>query len=156
MSNIYTIRIAKTNQTLEIDFKTLPEATKQYVIQYGLKQCLNDAHSAFKDVAEAKGQVEAKLEALQNGSVTLRATAERVDPIVKEVNEKLINLVVQSAKIRRKDLLASLKVKGLTIRDFIMKQNGGEATIAKFTKEAEAARKKLASFDFEIDVSEIA
>jgi NACalpha-BTF3-like transcription factor len=153
----FTINIAKTNQKLDIVFAELPEASQRYIICYGLKQCLNDAHSAFKDVAEAAGQVEAKLAALQNGTVTLRATSERVDPIIKAVNDRLIELVVKQSNVKRKALLEALKAKNISIRDFILGKDGGETLIAKFTKEEEAARKKAATIGagFELDLSSL-
>lgn len=152
----YTVQIAKTQQTLNIDFATLPEASQKYIIQYGLKQCLNDSHSAFKDVEEAKGQVEAKLEALQNGTVTLRATstARIVDPVEKEVNEMLITYVVNQAKVKRKDFVNKLKADNKTIREFIISK-GGEALIDKYTKDVEKKYKSLAKMEVEIDVTDL-
>jgi hypothetical protein len=155
MTNIFNITVSKTNQQFNIDFEALPKASQDYVIQYGLKQCLNDCHSAFKDVDHAKAQVEMKVEALRSGTVSLRAIGERIDPVTKAVNDRLITLVATAAKMTRKNLIAKLKASGQSIREYVAKQNGGEAMIAKFTKEEEASRKKLAAVEFDVDLTQL-
>lgn len=38
----YNIRISKAGKSIEVDFDSLPQVSKDFIIQYGLKQKLND------------------------------------------------------------------------------------------------------------------
>ena len=91
------ITIAKTGQSIEIDFAALPANSQDFIINYGLRQILNDCHSSLtikgwegdkadfdKAVMEA---VEEKFGAIMSGDLTIRGTGEPriVDPVEKEV-----------------------------------------------------------------------
>ena len=88
MLNIF---IKKLDKTLEIDFDTLPEATKSYVINYGLKQTLNDS-IAGATKAEAEGLLAARLDALLAGTCGQRAVGGGIgelERIAKSIVKKL-------------------------------------------------------------------
>lgn len=90
MNTTYTITTRKTGATNAIDYKALPEVSQEFVIQYGLKQILNDCHSDLKQAdfetpeafKKAVDDVVAdKIANLQEGK--LRVNGERLDPIAK-------------------------------------------------------------------------
>ena len=41
----YTVVVAKTGDSFEYDWDTLPEASREFVIDYGLRQYVNDGHA---------------------------------------------------------------------------------------------------------------
>ena len=45
---IYKIAINKANEAVEVDFANLPENVQKHIIEYGIKQKLNDKHSQIK------------------------------------------------------------------------------------------------------------
>lgn len=95
----HMVQIGKIGQQVEVKgFDTLPEASQAFLIAYGLKQVLNDAHAsiqrkdfdseeAFQD--EVMGAVLAKVEALESGEVKSRGTGavRVVDPFAKLCRE---------------------------------------------------------------------
>jgi len=108
------INIAKADTTIEIDFESLPEVSKDYVINYGLTQALNDAvaplavidgkvcvnkkplddTSADKFAEIVLGRVQKKIDALIAGTVRIAGT--RVgDPIKAEAIEIAIDMTVR-------------------------------------------------------------
>ena len=71
---MFNILIKKVQETVEVDFDNLPEISKQYLIEYGLKQRLNDCHSSLtlKDGAKAEDIMQAVhdcLAGLQAGTI---------------------------------------------------------------------------------------
>lgn len=68
----YSINVNKLNESVAVDFEALPDNAKQYVIEYGLKQIVNDSHSGIKDKEEVKAVIERKLQALAEGNITIR------------------------------------------------------------------------------------
>lgn len=119
MTNIITVTIGKTGAAHEIDFAALPETSQQFIITYGLKQLLNDAHAsitpkAYKpedfdglSFAEAvNAAVEEKLNRLFEGTLAIRAgTREPSDP-----RAKIIHQLAKDA------LREALKAKGLNFK----------------------------------------
>lgn len=45
---INSIHIGKLDVAVDVDFSSLPEISKAFIIEYGLKQYLNDAHAGIK------------------------------------------------------------------------------------------------------------
>lgn len=101
------VLIGKVAQTVEVDFDSLPKVSQEYIINYGLKQVLNDCHASISLKAvdkagllmypdsEAVGRatmeaVREKLAALQSGDISIRQAGqvrEALDPIVKVSRE---------------------------------------------------------------------
>lgn len=121
MSN-QTIEIRKLNSTVEVDFHKLPETAQAFIINYGLKQVLNDAHSQVvwkrndgtmvygEDTAEAQEQyakdvmsaIDEKLEALQSGQITTRkaGTPKIVNPIEREAYRLVSVIILDAIKVQ--------------------------------------------------------
>lgn len=85
----FSIRIAKADREIQIDFSAFAPEVQAYVIRYGLTQALNDAASSVKsDETECAGKTMAlvgkKLDAMKRGE--LRAHGERAprDPVAAE------------------------------------------------------------------------
>lgn len=71
------INISKAEKSLSVDWDAMPEAAQRHIIEYGLRQKLNDAGSQFKKGEEnfadnAFGAAETVLAALMAGQVTVR------------------------------------------------------------------------------------
>ena len=82
MSKIYQIVVAKTGETLEYDWDTLPDTSKEFAIEYGLRQYVNDGHAgatvkAYPDEAErlqvAREGVAERDENLRTGNFARKA-----------------------------------------------------------------------------------
>ena len=137
-AKIMQVKIAKSDaHVLDVDFSALPEASKAYIIAYGVKQVLNDAGSAGKSPDEKLGMAQKKLDALLRGEV--RAMRESVDEMTAEarkIAEGLIRnaLRAQGRKIADVDKEAlRAKIAELANRDDIRAK----------AEEAVAARKGL-------------
>ncbi len=79
MINIY---ISKNDSNLQVDWDAMPENAKAYIIQYGLRQKLNDAGSSatVKELGEKAGEqalamAQASLAALMSGDILTRQAA---------------------------------------------------------------------------------
>jgi len=164
----YSIFIAKTGRTIEVDFDALPDVSKEYLIKYGLKQCFNDCHSSVKVGGEddwmdkANAFVDIKLEKLESGE--LRREANAFTPLEREL-EKLAYLHVKQAnpKATKKALAKLFEKEGIEdIFDLIRKKtsgNNGDKVIEDLKKQAvknleaiEKARKvKIEGLDFDLD-----
>lgn len=78
------VTIGKLNESVEIDFGALPEVSQAFIIQYGLKQLLNDALVSGETDDERRGLVHKKLDGLKSGM--LRSASTRTsDPVAREV-----------------------------------------------------------------------
>lgn len=76
------IIVSKADQTLTVDWDAMPENARQHIIEYGLRQKLNDAGSQFtkKELGEeagklALGAAENILSELMKGNVSVRQAA---------------------------------------------------------------------------------
>lgn len=55
---VYNIAINKANEIVKVDFDSLPDNVKAHIIEYGIKQKLNDKHSQVKsDEKDCAAQV---------------------------------------------------------------------------------------------------
>jgi len=77
---MFNISIASSETTIPVNWDAMPEASKRYIIAYGLKQRLNDAGASFKK--DEEGSLEKKLaaaqvvlEGLMEGNITVRQAA---------------------------------------------------------------------------------
>ena len=70
-----SVGIGKTGQSVVVKWDDLPELSKRHVLDYGIRQILNDARASAKTDDEAVSMVEKRLENLLSG--TLRASAIR-------------------------------------------------------------------------------
>lgn len=67
------VKLSKVDDTLPIEFESLPPATVQYVVAYGLTQILNDAHASVTKVTHPDAQ-------------------DRVDAAWAKINKRLMQL----------------------------------------------------------------
>lgn len=58
-----------TPKPVSIDFDALPEASRSFVIAYGLRQYLQDAQAGAENEAEAHSNVDARIAKLQSGDL---------------------------------------------------------------------------------------
>lgn len=153
------ISIGKANQTIVVDFGALPKTAQDYVIKYGLTQCLNDAHSSVtaKEVPndderaeQAMALAEGKLEALLRGEV--RAFGGRTgDPIKAEANRIAVlavrNILRANGK-KTKDYTAEQLAQA---RDNWIAKNPGVMETAK----ANVEKARNLSAASEVDLSDL-
>lgn len=100
------VLIGKTGQTVSVDFDSLPDNAKAYIVHYGFKQALNDAHSAFtigkgdctaEMIMEIVGE---KLQAIVSGELNVRSGGRIGDPVRAEAigeAEKIVKNAVRKA-----------------------------------------------------------
>lgn len=55
--------------TVQISVKDLPENARDYVVEYGIRQIMNDCHASDKTIEEAIASTKQKAEDLQNGVI---------------------------------------------------------------------------------------
>lgn len=79
----YTISLKKAETNVFVDFANMPEVSKAHILEYGLRQILNDAMASAKDKDEAESFAMKRLGNLMTG--TLRASPNReADPVKAE------------------------------------------------------------------------
>lgn len=112
-----SIHVSKANQSFDIDFAALPEASQAFVINYGLRQLLNDsvASVSTKNFPEASAEelvetavdtVTGKIQALLDGTIGIRATTER-DPlkvIMRQIANDMLSGALRAAGKKKKDI----------------------------------------------------
>lgn len=102
-----TIVIAKAGTEVQVDWDALPEASKAYVIQYGLTQCLNDAHASVKATEDgaqekAKALMEVRLEALRAGNPPSVGARAQTRPEWMKVAEDIVSQALRANGIKKK------------------------------------------------------
>lgn len=107
VSNMINIYISKSDSNLQVDWDNMPEASKAHIIQYGLRQKLNDAGSSATEKALGKDEAgkqalalaENVLEALMEGKVTVRQAA--ISQTLEEREySKLVKSLAKRAKLK--------------------------------------------------------
>jgi len=85
------ISVSKAQQSYNIAWDSLPPASRDFIINYGLRQYLNDSVAGVKpdQTIEAQKAVNARMEALRLGTVGVRATVER-NPIKAEAKREVL------------------------------------------------------------------
>jgi len=88
---MYKINIPKANTEIEIDFDALPDNSKEYVIDYGLGQNLNDAVAGY---AIINGQICVNKKPLENTNVDQFESI-----ILSRVQKKLDALIAGTVRV---------------------------------------------------------
>lgn len=82
----HVIRVARLDRNESIDFDALPEASKSFVIAYGLKQLLNDSIVSGESNEERNGLLDKKLDKLFEGTLSIREGGTREsDPLARAI-----------------------------------------------------------------------
>lgn len=79
------ISIGKTGHVIEVDFDALPEASKTYIIMYGLKQTLNDAGAAETESAKKIEAANERLASIKAGTVGIRTVLSDLERATREI-----------------------------------------------------------------------
>jgi hypothetical protein len=85
---MHTINVNKIARSVEIDFDALPEASKAFVVNYGLKQLLNDSIVSGEDDGERNGLLDKKLDKLREGTLDIRESNRETNPLAREVTRR--------------------------------------------------------------------
>jgi len=97
------IYIPKNETTHNVDVDKLPDVSKDFIFEYGMRQLLNDCHSQIKKDEEGasdlvNGAVEAKLENLYNGIIKRVRTGVSVNPIEKAFTQEVFAIIRSATK----------------------------------------------------------
>jgi len=103
------VTLNKADRTVEIDTDKMDPKGLEYLVEYGLKQSLNDAASAVSAddpdcKAKAAEAADARLAKILAGTIDSR-TVTRLDPVFKEARQILTKALVK-AGLKTKDLPA--------------------------------------------------
>lgn len=102
-TTVFNVAITKGREligTREVDISNLPPASLYYLMAYGLKQSLNDAHASAKDLTEALASVDKRLQKILDGTMGERATREALDPIEAEAIKLASDKVRQAMRAK--------------------------------------------------------
>lgn len=122
MNTTFTVEIKKTGETRTINFAALPVESQEYVIEYGLKQKLNDGHAMFTeekypDETERARLVTARVDdtvaRLQSGDLARRGRT--TDPKVAAARAAVAQLMAGGMTVD--DVLALVEKKNKKTRD---------------------------------------
>jgi len=103
----HEILIAKFKRTVSVpDFDSLPLATRAYLIEYGMRQALNDRVAGESDADKGMALVEKRLAGWIDGTVRSMGNRE-VDPVNTEA-KRLAEVAVKTA----------IRAKGKKISDY--------------------------------------
>lgn len=91
------VRIAKFNTAVNVDWDALPESAKQHIIEYGLRQNLNDRIASEDNDVKGMELIRARIKALMSGE--FRSTGGREsDPVVTE-SKRLATVAIKKALV---------------------------------------------------------
>lgn len=93
---ILSVNVKKCEQIVELDFDSLPQVSKDYLIMYGLKQRLNDCHSQEKDPKKAWEIVQGVVAGLKSGEV--KATRQATDKNLAHLLADVANCTLKVAR----------------------------------------------------------
>ena len=127
-----TARSKYTPHTVHIDFDLLPEASRDFVIRYGLKQYLADGVAGVENQAEFDAGVIERATKLEKGDLTRERKASHS---VDGPTARTIKLVKEM--IRGKIKAAALKVEKDAFEAMVDKFVADEVKVAPFRAEAE-------------------
>lgn len=143
-----TFTFGASSTVAEIDFDTLPQASKEFIINYGLKQYLNDGAAVGKDECESEDErnqlkadrVADRVTKLKDGTMSIRGGTRVTDPVAKIKRDLALDILKDFWK---KNDMKALKGAELTakIEDFWAK-NGDKEQIKKVLAERIAAAQK--------------
>ena len=106
------IFIAKAKRSITVDYDALPDVSKDYVINYGLRQALNDAAASVASddtevVEKTLALVDKRLSRILNGTVNVRDSFGReANPVMVEAIELALGTVRGEYKKNGKKLEA--------------------------------------------------
>jgi hypothetical protein len=144
----FEIYVRKADHSETLDFSQLPENVQQFVAEYGLRQILNDSVSGVKDQAEAQEKVQAKAQALREGTVKMSGGGGRAkSEVERETEEQVARLIKQAGMMNMTDARKAAKDPASAMRDLIAKRTGkrkdrvGKAADEKLKQVREYAEK---------------
>jgi len=157
MKTEYTINLAKAGTGISVDFSAMPENAQAFVIEYGLRQILNDCASSVKKgekdaPAIALGLAEKRLAKLMAGDFTRTAGGAKLSGFEAELEKATIAVAKRVAmakfagfsklpKDEKTEVLAKLAAHPKVIEQ------------AKPIAEAAwAAKQEATSLDFDIEI----
>lgn len=150
---MFNIKVSKSDSVLKVDWDSMPENAKTHIIEYGLRQKLNDAGSQFKKdsdnfAALALGAAENVLDALMKGNVHVRQAAASMTLEEREFR-KILKALLKKAGLDPEADISVLATKLGKDADIVTR-----AIEAKASSNAEVTRKvqalKAGSVEIEI------
>jgi len=155
---MFGISIAKAGETVTVDFDALPEVSQKYVIEYGLRQSLNDATASLKRdeyksdeefKAAALAVARKKLDAIESGE--LRQSAGRIGDPVEAEYMRLAVAAISTAIINKGGKLKEYTMKQLRERAAgLAEKNPDVAKRLRAKAEATVAEKAELAADIEV------
>ena len=153
-----TITIAKAGKSVEVDFDALPEVSRTYIVEYGLRQSLNDATASlkrdeyksdaeFQDAAFAVANK--KLDSILSGE--LRQSVGRIGDPVEAEYIRLAVAAISTAIINKGGKLKEYTMKQLRDRAQGLAEKQ-PAIAATLREKAEANVAEKADFAADIEV----
>lgn len=153
----YDVKIAKIDMNLRVDWDKLSESTRKGIIEYGLRQLLNDAHAAIalKDGdteaeartkrAEIEAAVNKRLDALEAGTYRFGSGGggKRVSAVEQALRE-IVEEILRGKGMAAADAKAAARTPEATVRELSAKKakESGEDAEALFTRNWSAIRGK--------------
>jgi hypothetical protein len=124
----FEIHVRKADHSETLDFSQLPENVQQFVAEYGLRQILNDSVSGVKDQEEAQEKVQAKAQALREGTIKMSGGGGRAKSEVdREAEEMLAGLLKQAGVANLTEARKLAKDQGNAVRQLVAKRTGKRA-----------------------------
>ena len=159
---MYSIYISKADKVLSVDFDSLPEVSKRFIIEYGLKQKLNDAGSSatVKDLGpneaakQAFALAEASLQALTSGQISVRVAKPQESLEEREYKKLLRSMLKKAFPQEQEALMESGGVEALAALHKVEspRMEAALRTKAKANAEIEQKKRELSALASTIDL----
>ena len=152
------ISIAKAGESVTVDFDALPEVSQKYIIEYGLRQSLNDATASLKRddyetdddfKAAALAVANKKLDGILSGE--LRQSAGRIGDPVEAEYMRLAVAAISTAIVNKGGKLKDYTMKQLRERASGLAEKNPEVA-ARLRAKAEATVAEKAELAADIEV----
>lgn len=105
MKTEYTVHVNKAGTSYTIDFDALPVVSKEFLVDYGLKQKLNDTVNDPKykgDEEASQTEIERVIAALREGTITVRQSGPRADQERIVALEMIVTRLLEAGKAKNK------------------------------------------------------
>lgn len=134
------VYVPKLKKSVEVDFDSFTQGVQSAVIEYGLKQKLNDCISGEKDPEKMESTVAAMIDQLASGVWAASGGGRPADELTKETLATLVR-AYRKAGVKAGDA----RDHAAAIREAVESGSADDATLVAWDKAQKAAKKVLAA-----------
>lgn len=145
-----SVHIAKLGFDIEVDYDNFPEKSKEFIIDYGLKQLINDSHSGInkEDVEAIQTAIQNKVAQMEEGLLGVRVISGAKNP----VESFYIKALAEMSNNSQKAIKEALSKKEVSIVEYVEAHSAKDKIIAKAEELLEQSKLRATTPEIELDI----